>query len=262
MEISIGSKKRKAENKSPYAPGKVPKKKFRSQMASTAQLAGSALANSALATRPGGFRFQGMMTEKKVVDIGNGNFGINSTGTITAINLIQTGSSYYQRVGRKINMTSVEIRGSIFSAGATPTAETARLMILYDKQPNGALPSNQDVLQTVQQSGAITTTVNSRRNLDKRDRFVCLWDHQVECPGQQSGAASNDAPINTDQISTVIHKYIRLPNLVTQYQADSSPAVIGDIATGSLFLLTFGENPSGDTSHQLSATIRLRYKDM
>jgi len=189
-------------------------------MASTAQLAGSALANSALATRPGGFRFQGMMTEKKVVDIGNGNFGINSVGTITAINLIQTGSSYYQRVGRKINMTSVEIRGSIFSAGATPTAETARLMILYDKQPNGAFPAIGDILLD-QPAG--TTNLQASINIANKSRFVFIRDQFFTI----------DPGVGQEYILKLYAK----GRWETEY--GSNAGNIGDIKTGALYMLLF-----------------------
>lgn len=210
------------------------------------------------------------MTEKKAVDLANTSYGIDSTGSVTAINLIQTGSGYNNRVGRKINLTSVEFRGSFIASGTFPVAQQARVMIVYDKQPNGSLPAIGDVLQAITQAGATETRASSPRNLDKRDRFVCLWDHWCIMFGNHTNGSTVAAPTgqsdlaieNTDQQTTNVHKYVRLPNLVTQYQADSSPAVIGDIATGSLFLLTFGQNAAGAGSHSLSGTIRLRYKDM
>jgi len=258
MEISIGSKKRKGPASS-SGPGKyvLAPKKGRGQLASTARLAGSTLSAN-FGARAGGYRMMGSLVEKKAVDLPNASYALDTTGTVTAINLIRTGSGYNNRVGRKISMTSVEIRGYIAANGATPAEQPTRIMILYDKQANGALPAVTDVLQAIDQAGNVTTNATSPRNLDKRDRFVCVYDEYKIAFGT-SGVAGVD--LNTDESTTIIHKYIRLPNLVTQYQADSSPAVIGDIATGSLFLLTFGQLANGATSHIFQGTVRLRYKD-
>lgn len=237
---------------------RIPYIRYGSQQASTARLAGSTLSSN-VGTRAGGYRMVGALTEKKAVDLANASYGLDSTGSVTAINLIRTGSGYNNRIGRKINMTSVECRGAIIAAGVTPQLQKYRIMVIYDKQANGALPAITDILQAIDQAGNTTTTANSPRNLDKRDRFVCVMDYEGTAAGFD-GVAGTVVPTSSDVFN--VHKYTRLPNLVTQYQADSSPAVIGDIATGSLLLVTFGQIAAGANSHNFNGTIRLRYKDM
>lgn len=57
-----------------------------------------------------------------------------------------------------------------------------------------------------------------------------------------------------------IDMFIKM-NLETQYKADSSPAVIGDISTGGLFLLTLGATVAASEAYQFGGSFRLRYSD-
>lgn len=47
------------------------------------------------------------------------------------------------------------------------------MLIVYDKQPNGAAPPILDVL--------VADAIESPMNLDWKKRFIILVDHEVEC---------------------------------------------------------------------------------
>lgn len=132
-----------------------------------------------------------------------------------------------------------------------------------DVTTNGTNPNLSDILQDTDQTGANSTNIRSSANLNNRDRFRILADYRIVLPSQTITAGVVTNPGWVDPVSTFIdlERFIKLKGLITQFKADSSPAVIGDIATGGLFLITAGAIASGSEGFSLNAAIRLRYKD-
>jgi len=203
--------------------------------------------------------------EVKLVDglnsHGNVNtLAINSTGLVTPINLICVGSGFNNRVGRKIELQSCYITGMITQTdNANNLMDYGRILLVYDRQTNGATPSVTTILQNYDQQTNATTGVFCGVNPDERERFLVLMDERLALPGYQLGGPTS----GTDGLNTTfnIHRFVKLRNLQTHYKADSSPAVIGDIATGALYILTIGATTAGNEGWQFSGTWRIRYKD-
>lgn len=203
-------------------------------------------------------------SELKSLDVPFGASAINTTGAITCINMIRAGSSFFNRVGRKIEMQSVRLKASIVPLRTSAAPDYARILIVYDRQSNGALPALADILQTTDQAGTNTTTSFSGVNLNNRDRFVILRDHHIVLPSLSVAAGVVTNPGFVDQVSRAFNfdDYVKLKGLVTQYKADSAPAVIGDIATGSLLLVTVGSIAAAAEGFQADVETRLRYRDL
>lgn len=209
-------------------------------------------------------------TEKKVLFTGTFSLGIalamNTTGTIQAINLIQVGSSMFNRVGRKIEMRSIRLVCNIQTLNvtrATIQPTLGRIMIIYDRQTNGANPALADFLQDTDQTGANTTNAYSGLNMNNRERFVTLLDKKINLPQATctAGVMTNVFP-NGEPIPETFDEFRRLKGLTTHFKADSNPAVIGDIATGGLFILSLAEDPAGTELYQYSWNVRLKYVDV
>lgn len=83
------------------------------------------------------------------------------------LNPCAQGTASSERVGRKILMKSVQWRGIFHTSNSEPASQH-RVVVIYDKQPNGALPSVSDVF-----SGG---TFVSPMNLVYADRFVVVHD--------------------------------------------------------------------------------------
>jgi len=207
--------------------------------------------------------------EIKCVDVPTTSYLLDNSGTVTPLNLIASGSSYYQRIGRKIEMKSSRING-IINYKTTLGGQTnyypfiARIMVIYDRQTNGALPSIQDILQTIDALGNPTTDNYSGVNLNNRDRFTILRDQRIYLPFIHTTTAPNAYPDSQLQLDPVtptlnIDLYTKLKGLTTQYKADGSPPGIGDIATGALYLVTLGNYPT--PAFQFQCQSRLRYLD-
>ncbi len=188
-------------------------------------------------------QMQGIM-EHKVVDTAAASYGANTTGSVTLLNGVAQGSDFTNRIGRKVTMTSVQLRGFLTPEDDQTEATLARVMLVYDSQPNGALPAVTDVL----------TAADSRsfNNLNNRDRFRVLVD-ETHALGQRDTTNSLEgAPT-----AIVLNRY-RKCNLPVVF--DGTTAAIGDIQTGSLFLLTIGNQASG-SAIAASLAVRVRFVD-
>lgn len=202
--------------------------------------------------------------ELNAVDLPFATYVLNSTGSVTPLNLVRAGSTYVNRTGRRIEMKSIRITGQITPVPRTSTTQDdyVRVIIFYDRQTNGAVPLVADVLSTTDQAAANTTTSYSGANLNNRDRFQILMDYRCELPGYTNTAGAISTPGFQDQTKEfTIDRYIKLKGQITQFKADSSPAVIGDIATGGLFLLTLGAVAAGSEGWQGVFEHRLRFHD-
>lgn len=198
----------------------------------------------------------------KVVDRPTAAYGISTTGVVTPLNLIGSGYASHNRVGREILMTSVHVTGNIISLRSAAFPDYARVLIIYDTQPNGALATMADILETIDQTGAASTTSYSNWNIRQEGRFIVLCDHRIVLPSQTVTTGQVTTPGWTDPVSPtfLIDIHERL-NLITRYKGDSVPAVIGEIATGSLLLCTIGFRPAGTEGYAAQLESRLCFQD-
>lgn len=201
--------------------------------------------------------------EVNAVDLPAASYALNTTGSIVALNLVRSGSTYVNRTGRRIEMKNVRISGLLGALRTANASDYVRIAVVYDRQTNGALPSLSDVFQTTDQAAANTQTGFSGANLNNRDRFVILMDQRICVPSQTVTAGQISTPGWQDQQQSQIYveRFIKLGGLLTQFKADSSPAVIGDIATGGLYLITFGGIVAGSEGWSATLETRLRFTD-
>lgn len=204
-----------------------------------------------------------MKGEVKCLDNPQALYTLNTTASITAQNLIRAGSSFFNRIGRKVNLKSLEFKAYVQPIRTVASQDYLRVMIVYDHQTNGTAPSISDIIQDIDQAGSATVNAQSSPNLNNRDRFRILYDEKILAPSitVTAGVTTNLGPVDPVQKTFEISRFIKLKGLHTQYKADSSPAVVGDIATGGLFLVTFGNIATGNEGWQLTSSSRLRYYD-
>jgi len=223
--------------------------------------------------------FRSLKGEVKSLDVGSATavapggtpLTVNQTGLIGAINLVTAGSFFFNRVGRKIEMRSVELSYQITTLTATLTTpqDWLRIMIVYDRQTNGAYPAISDVLQDTDSAGANTSGVSAGLNLNNRDRFLVVYDDRTQLPAMTNtaGVVSNAFPNSfggrngTSTGFGNVHIFRKFKGgLVAHFKADSTPAVIGDVATGGLYVITLGTQAVGNYSIT-PWKFRVRYTD-
>lgn len=167
------------------------------------------------------FQSSSLGPEQKGVDTILTDIALPVTDAFTGaavLNLVAAGTNPVQRVGRKMRMTSFQYRFHLGTVAGAPANGNVpvRILVVYDRQPNGAAALNTDLLSTANFQGVLALT-NS-------ERFLVVSDQIHEC--------SSAGP-------TVGKVYKKL-SLDTMWSSTSG--AIADIASGSLlmFIATSG----------------------
>lgn len=207
-----------------------------------------------------GFRPVGRRTvgERKVIDVGVTTAQVNTTGAITLLNGSTQGTDYTNRIGRKIVVKSLYIRGAMLNEQAnnqlttgTQGAQAGRMIVFVDMQPNGATPAVTDLL--------VSASPYSQLNLNNRDRFKIIKDKMYFFdPYVYTTTATQASAALTNQIKQI--KCYKNMNLETIYNSGNA-GTIGDIQSGALYLLFIGSATSGTTDLNANLSIRVRFVD-
>jgi len=197
------------------------------------------------------------------------------TGTFsTALNTPNQGTDFYNRIGNRIMMRSLQIFGKIERTGSNATAvgeDLGRILVVYDRQSNGALPVLSDVILSVDSSGGGLSTAESFINQYNRDRFTVLSDETVYLPPcgingavdilPTSYVIPNNHPGKTGGF--LYQKFIKLKDLETKFNPGGA-GTIADVNTGGLFVLVLSDvaSTAGTTvAWQLRIGTRLKFHD-
>lgn len=158
---------------------------------------------------------------------------VTSTGNVIPLNTIVQGIGSNQRIGAQCATSNVYYN-YVIRQGGTPTSTALRIILLWDREPNGVAPAITDVLAV--------SSVTSPMNLLNRNRFVVLDDDRdtLSTNGEQIEFVTDFRKIN--QLSTF---------------TDAT----GTAQTGGLFLLYLSDQPAGVTAPTLSGTWRVRFMD-
>lgn len=215
-----------------------------------------AYSGSMVPMRTGGYKPNS--TERKVNDLAAATYNVSTTGSITLLANPTLGSDFNNRIGRKIVLKSVYIRGfvrtepSLSNPAAFSQSQLVRMVILADLQPNGAAPALTDIFVEAHSA--------SQLNLNNRDRFKVYCDKQwVLDPYLSVTTATQAQAFASNQVKPV-KKYKKL-NLETIYGATSG-GTIADINSGALYMVWLGNVASGtNTDANAVVSTRVRYVD-
>lgn len=161
------------------------------------------------------------------------------------LNGIAPGTGASQRIGMKIAIRSLEMRNNIYTNAAGMVAQSCRLLLLQDRQCNGAAPA------------ALTDFISpgtylGMRNLANRKRFRIIWDKTYNM-----GLAGL-----TDPQTVTRHIYLKFRKpLNVEYNAGVA-GTVADISSNSLYLILVGNQAAGAADGDYIGQIRLRYTDM
>lgn len=183
--------------------------------------------------------------ELKVSDIAAAVYGADTAGTVTALNLTAVGDDNTSRDGRQILNKSIHIQGQLFMTDDSGGPNLARMLLVWDSQPNGAIAVVTDVLTA---SNSVSGT-----NLNNRERFRIIRDLRLS-----QGTVSNTATqafSNSDN-TYMINEYVKLNDMKTTYKGTT--AVIGDVSTGALLMVTIG-SAAASAAGQFYVHTRLRF---
>jgi len=177
--------------------------------------------------------------EFKSIDVSTA-LAINTTSAMLLLNGIERGDDINQRNGREVTMKSIQLKMATTVTAGDGTDQIHRVLVVYDRQTNGAPLTTAQVLQT--------TDCFSPRNLENRKRFKILFDRTYNLNASGEPGSKH-----------VLRFYRRLLHPITFNGGDAGN--VADIITGSLYMIVVGSNVAGVTAGSSTGTCRIRYQD-
>ncbi len=164
--------------------------------------------------------------------------------------LIAQGVTESQRVGRKCTLKSLNWRGTLVRAeGANSNlADITRICVVWDKQANGAAPTE----DTIWNDGS---DVNSFRNLVNSSRYQVLFDKVVTMGAAQGGTSGDGTTENVGSWNTQFNFYKEC-NIPMEFS--STTGAITEHRTNSIAVIT---RTRAGTAVVLASTFRVRFSD-
>lgn len=194
-------------------------------------------------------RNAGLHGEVKSVDVTNTFYNVplyNGTNQGICLNGTQVGSAFQNRIGQKIAMNTLYAHMNIYPSGSgSSVGGIMRIMIVYDRAPNGAAATLGDVLQTVTQAGTASVTMYSGINLANRERFRVYADKRISlpaCPAFTQGPYPVTVPaatiaMNVNGSHGPLEQFIFLNRAESVYAGTAG--TVGDLKTGALLMFVF-----------------------
>ncbi len=189
-----------------------------------------------------GTRALGSLTEQKFFDT-DILFTFSQPGsTENQLNLVPQGTTENTRIGRKMIVHSIQIKGVIELAAGAAGFDQANLALVQDTQANGAAAVITDVYDQADMT-------NNLINLANASRFKILKTWRI--PMQAGGGVATAFSGNMKNLS--YYKKCRIP-----IEFDSTTGAITEIKSNNLFFVAGGAQNDAST---LKARVRIRYTD-
>lgn len=192
----------------------------------------------------------------------------NDNGASFVLNLIRTGSASYNRIGRKIALHSLRLRGQAFlnytdtTTSGDLVGNQLRMVVVYDQLPGGTIPTFDSIFGHTVQAGTESTDFLDPPKYDGMERYRVLYDKVISISPQTTNASGG----SSDLVVAMTHfdKYISLKGLNSAYSGESSPQTIADIAAGAVYVYFRGYLNETSTRWQIGpySVARIRYTDM
>lgn len=178
------------------------------------------------------------------------NFTVSATGGTRDCVSMAIGASNSQRIGQKITVKSILVdvgiqipTASLATVGTYPdNSDGVKMVLVYDKQANGASCAWSDVFQS---SGSANAPYMSR-NLGNMDRFDILAEFRTMLNSNEK---------NADRFV----RYIKC-NLPVKYNGGNA-GTVADIQTGNIIFMAADENTGGALFSNAYGTVTINYAD-
>jgi len=180
-----------------------------------------------------------LSTELKAVDTFS-NLATDTTGAILLVNGLVPGVGFSQRVGREVHVRHLHAEVTSLVTAGTGADQYHRVLLVQDRQPNGAAPAITDVLTAV--------SPNALPNLINQARFHIWEDRRVYL--NASAEPSSGKVWSFD-----------FPLSIRTHYNDGVAGTVADIVTNSLYVMVMGNLVAGVTAGVTTINVRVRYSD-
>jgi len=194
-------------------------------------------------------------TEMKVADT-NIIAAITNSGasSVTAICVPTPGTDMTNRIGRKILIKSIYVKGMIRIEDTTTATDSSsagqylRVAVVMDYQPNGATAAATDIFTS--------TNAISHVNLNNRDRFKIISDKYYNLGTFFHTAATGVGMVDKSIVNVKIYKKCRYEVIFNAGSAGTT----ADISSGALLLVLQSSASAGAGANNEFRT-RVRFSD-
>jgi len=176
---------------------------------------------------------------------------MDPTPNILCLNAITQGDGESQRDGRKVILKSLQIKGminadAVANAADPPAGRLIRILVVQDKQTNGAQLNSEDVIKD-----AGFLDVLSMRNLQYSKRFVVHYDKVI----RMIPTATMEDGANTSSTSYANQGFKFFKNLNVPVNFTSTTEAIANITDNSFHVIAL----ANDTGCNLFYQSRVRF---
>jgi len=178
------------------------------------------------------------------IDVSPAGGALDTSGFMTLLNPVPQGAAVVQRVGKKILLKGLQIRGLLYN-NASAYANDVALIVVYDKRPTGSPPAITDILNSI--------SASSMNKDDNASRFRIIR--------RLDGCLVGNNTTMTAASAISFDEYVDLKKAPTIYKSAGTGAV-GDISEGALWLIGVGESAAGATAATASLRTRVRFYDL
>lgn len=182
--------------------------------------------------------------ETGYVDLEVAGGDLDTTGFIWMCNTIAPGSTQSTRVGKKVAMKGLQIRGLLYNGSSAYTNDVA-IIVVYDKRPTSSMPAITAILEA-----ASAQALNNDDNAS-RFRIVRRMDYCL--------VGNSTTPTSSSGIS--IDEYVDLRKALVVYKS-ASTGEIADISEGALYIIGVGSAGAGSAAAIAVLKTRCRYYDL
>jgi len=170
----------------------------------------------------------------------------DTTGAHALMNGLSMGNSATTRVGSRIAIRSLELRGFIQATPGTGLMQAVRFLLVLDKQANHTAPTVGEYLSS--------NSLTGLRNLTHRKRFRIILDKTFPIDVNVSAV--------TYGIIKPYHYYLKMKRpLAVDYNAANN-GTVADIESNSLYFYIVGTEAAGNTDSTNVGVCRMRFSDV
>jgi len=190
---------------------------------------------------------------------------------VHCINGLAQGTGPNQRIGTVVELVEVIWDCYLYPTFGiiNPLSDVFKFALVYDRQPNGALPTYDEIFKGLDKNGTAIEDPISYQNIDNIDRFFVLRDMKwcltpVYDEGLGLGIFPNAINVfNTKGRGNMISDKCSLLTLNAIFTGTGSS--ITNITTGALYIVTdgyFGHIDAPETAWSYNYHTRVFYRDL
>ncbi len=193
---------------------------------------------------------RGLLPESKFLNTVIASTAVGTNGTYLSDNLclVPEGVKESQRIGRKITVTSVHIKGTLLLVSTTDVSETSdhcRIIVGINKQTNGIQAPLIDLVSPA------TAGIFSHRNVSNMHKFRILSDKMFTI---NSTCGAGDATVEFGEVRRYYHQFHKI-SVPIEYDDSVTTGAIASQDSKSIFICGW----TASTHILFSGTVRIRY---